>query len=103
MPRSEGHQFAGQALQLPEGSIHVGDSHARPDFAIERSPQDLGHPQARAVGDAERGIVLEARRGFEETRHFLLAQHLRQVRAFALAVTLQNLLPSIAAATARAV
>jgi hypothetical protein len=36
---------------------------------------DFGHPQARAVGDAERGFVLEARRGLEETRHLLLAQH----------------------------
>ena len=39
---------------------------------------DLGHPQARAVGDAERGLVLEAGRGFEETRHLLLAQHDRR-------------------------
>jgi hypothetical protein len=37
--------------------------------------RDFGHPQARAVGDAERGFVLEARRGFEETRHLLLAQN----------------------------
>ncbi len=40
--------------------------------------RDLGHPQACAVGDAERGLVLEAGRGFEETRHFLLAQHHRR-------------------------
>ena len=36
---------------------------------------DLGHPQARAIGVAERGLVLEARRSFEEARDFLLAQH----------------------------
>ena len=41
--------------------------------------RDLGHPQACAVGDAERGFVLEAGRGFEETRHFLLAQHHRRL------------------------
>ena len=35
---------------------------------------DFGHPEACAVGDAERGLVLEARRGLEETRHLLLAQ-----------------------------
>ena len=31
--------------------------------------RDLGHPQASAIGDAKRGLVLEARRGVEETRH----------------------------------
>ena len=36
------------------------------------------HPQARAVGDAERGFVFEARRCFEEPRHLLLAQHDRR-------------------------
>ena len=41
--------------------------------------RDLGHAQARAVGDAERGFVLAARRRFEETRHFLLAQHDRRL------------------------
>ena len=30
--------------------------------------RDLG--QARAVGDAERGLVLEAGRGFQETRQY---------------------------------
>ena len=60
--------------------------------------RDLGHPQACAVGDAERGFVLEARRGFEETRHFLLAQHDRrrfrrpwpQSGEFATSVTVGN-------------
>jgi hypothetical protein len=41
--------------------------------------RDVGHAQARAVGDTERGFVLEARRSFEETRHFLLAQHERRL------------------------
>ena len=44
-----------------------------------RQVRDFGHPQACAVGDAVRGFVLEARRGFEETRHFLLAQHDRRL------------------------
>jgi len=34
---------------------------------------------AFAVGDAERGLVLEAGRGFEETRHLFLAQHDRRL------------------------
>ena len=39
------------------------------------------HPQkARAVGDAERGFVLEPRRGFEQSRHLLLAQQDRALR-----------------------
>jgi hypothetical protein len=37
--------------------------------------RDLRHAQAGAVGDAERGLVLETRRGFEQSRHLLLAQH----------------------------
>src|SRR5271166_4606031 len=41
--------------------------------------RDLGHAQARPVGDAERGLVLEAGRGFEQTRHLLLAQHDRRL------------------------
>src|SRR6516162_1615578 len=36
--------------------------------------RDLGHPKTRAVGDAESGLVLEAGRGFDKARHFLLAQ-----------------------------
>jgi hypothetical protein len=43
---------------------------------------DLGQAQARAVGDAERALVLEAGRGFEETRHLLLAQHDRRPTRF---------------------
>ena len=39
---------------------------------------DLGNPQARAVGDAESGPVLQTGRGFEKTRHLLLAQHDRR-------------------------
>ena len=39
---------------------------------------DLGHAQACAVGDAERGLDLEAWRSFEEARHLLLAQHDRR-------------------------
>jgi hypothetical protein len=34
---------------------------------------DLGHAQACAVGDGERGLDLEAGRSFEEARHLLLA------------------------------
>ena len=36
-----------------------------------------------AVGGAERGLVLEARRRFEQPRHFLDAQHLRQLARIA--------------------
>ena len=45
--------------------------------------RDFGDPQAPAVGDAERGLVLQARRGFDETRHLVLAQHDRQPLAAA--------------------
>ncbi len=31
--------------------------------------------QARAIGHAERGLGLEAGRGFEKARHLFLAQH----------------------------
>jgi hypothetical protein len=44
--------------------------------------RDLGYAQARAIGDAERGLDLEAARGFEETRHLFLAQHDRRLTWF---------------------
>src|SRR5271165_4877513 len=51
-------------------------------LAVDLQVRDLGHPQARAVGDAERGLVLQAGRGFEQTRHLLLAQHDRRPTRF---------------------
>lgn len=41
--------------------------------------RDLGHTQARAIGDAERGLVLQARCSFEQPRRFLYAEHIRQL------------------------
>lgn len=35
--------------------------------------------QTRAIGDTERGPVLDARRCFEQSRRFLHAQHVRQL------------------------
>jgi len=43
---------------------------------------NLGNPQAGAVGDAESRPVLQARRGFEKTNHLLLAQHDRRFARF---------------------
>ena len=40
-----------------------------------RGLRDLGHPQAGAVGDAERGFVLQAGGDFDETGHLVLAQN----------------------------
>lgn len=42
---------------------------------------DLGHAQSRAVGDAERGLVLQAGRCFEQASHlFLVQDHQRLAR-----------------------
>ncbi len=39
----------------------------------------LRHAQSRAVCDAERGAVLDARRRPEQLRHFVNAQHIGQL------------------------
>jgi hypothetical protein len=46
---------------------------------VDLQMRDLGHAQARAVGDTERGLVLDARCRFEQPRRFLEAQHLGQL------------------------
>jgi hypothetical protein len=40
---------------------------------------DLRHAQPRTIGDAERGLVLDARGGLQKTRHLLGAQHDRNL------------------------
>lgn len=40
--------------------------------------RDFGHAKARAIGDPERGLVLEAGCGFEQPPRFLDAEHIRQ-------------------------
>ena len=42
---------------------------------------DLGHTQPRTIGDAERRLVLDAGRGLQKARHFLGAQHDRNLPA----------------------
>ena len=46
---------------------------------VDLEVRDLGHAQARAIGDTERGLVLDAWRRFEQPRRFLHAQHLGQL------------------------
>jgi hypothetical protein len=40
--------------------------------------RDFGNAKARAIGDPERGLVLEAGCGFEQPPRFLDAEHIRQ-------------------------
>src|SRR5271166_1831894 len=73
-----------QQLEQPRGEHHVAiplplalldpKRHALAVDIGHLEVRDLGDAQARSIGDAERGLVLEAWRGFEETRHLLLAQ-----------------------------
>ena len=58
------------------------DQHALAVDVGHLQRHDLRHAQACAVGDAERGLDLEAGRGFEETRHLFLAQHDRRLARF---------------------
>lgn len=44
---------------------------------------DLGYTQARAIGDTERGLVLEAWCGLEQPPRFLHAEHIRQLAVIA--------------------
>ncbi len=46
---------------------------------VDLEMRDLGHPQASAIGDAERGLVLDAGCGFEQPCRFLHAQHVGQL------------------------
>ena len=59
------------------------EQHALAVDVVDLEVRDLGHAQARAIGDAERGLVLEARCGFEQPRRFLDAEHIRQLAVIA--------------------
>src|SRR5215207_290324 len=63
----------GQALALLDTDDHP--------FAVDVADLErdyLGSAQARSIGHTERRLVLEPRRGIEQPRHFLWAQHHRQ-------------------------
>jgi len=57
--------------------------HARRVDVIDLEVRDLGHTQARAIGDAECGLVLEARCGLEQSPRFLHAEHIRKLAMIA--------------------
>jgi hypothetical protein len=56
-------------LKYPLGASLFGD--------LERD--HLGGAQSRTVGHSQRGLVLQPRRGIEQPRHFLDAEHHRQL------------------------
>ena len=60
-------------------ALFDADQHARAVDVVDLEVRDLGHAQARAIGDTERGLVLDARRRLEQPRRFLDAQHLGQL------------------------
>lgn len=55
------------------------DQHACAVDIIDLEVRDLRYAQARAIGDTERGLVLDTRCCFEQPRRFLHAQHVRQL------------------------
>ena len=57
--------------------------HARGIDVIDLEERDLGHAQTRAIGNAERGLVLQARCSFEQLRRFLHTEHIRQLAVIA--------------------
>lgn len=59
------------------------EQHARRVDVVDLEVRDLGHTQARAIGDAERGLVLQAGCGFEQPSRFLHAEHIRQLAVIA--------------------
>src|SRR5207237_2665487 len=63
----------GQALALLDANDHAGAVNVRD---LERD--DLRGAQSRPIGNAQRRLVLEARRRIQQTRHLLRAQHDRQ-------------------------
>ena len=54
------------------------DQHPLAVDVVDLEGGDFRHTQARAVGGPEYGLVLGARRGFEEPTDFLDAQHRRE-------------------------
>ncbi|BCH21585.1 hypothetical protein MesoLjLb_13700 [Mesorhizobium sp. L-8-3] len=50
---------------------------------IDLEMRDLGHAQACAIRNTEGGLVLEAWCGFEQSRRFLNAEHIRQLAVIA--------------------
>jgi hypothetical protein len=55
------------------------EEHARRVDVIDLEVRNLGHAQPCAIGDAERGFVLEARGSFDQPPRFLDAEHIRQL------------------------
>ena len=55
------------------------DHHALAVDVADLERDDLGSAQARAIGDAQRRLVLEPGRRLQQARHLLGAQHHRQL------------------------
>jgi len=55
------------------------EQHARAVDIIDLQAGDFGHTQTRAIGGAENGFVLHARRCLEQPADFLDTQHRRQL------------------------
>jgi hypothetical protein len=70
--------FSVMVLSRPGPSIRSSlELTVTPVSSVQRS--DLGHAQARTIGDAESGLVLDAGGGRQKTRHLLGAQHDRNL------------------------
>eukprot|EP01137_Pigoraptor_chileana_P001308 Opistho-2@38752 len=55
------------------------DQHAGAVDIIDLEVRDLRHTQPRAIGDTERGLVLDPRRCFQQLRRFIDTEHIGQL------------------------
>jgi hypothetical protein len=57
-------------------ALFDADQHALAVNVVDLEMGDLRHPQARTIGDAQRGLVFDTRRRFEQAGCLLNAQNL---------------------------